>query len=177
VSAERRARIHYRRLPADERVYDQRIVHEREDVIVTLSQPMALDAPMLIEGQVALERGSLALWFTFPGRWHDIGRFHRADGTPTGIYANILTPPLVEGPVWHTTDLFLDVWIPARGGVMLLDEDELAGALEHGHIDVELARSAREEARRLVALAEACEWPPAVVSEWTLERALREVEG
>ena len=65
----------------------------------------------LREAEVALERGSDAVWFTFPGLWHDIGRFHRSDGTFTGIYANILTPPLIQPDgVWHTTDLFLDLW-------------------------------------------------------------------
>jgi predicted RNA-binding protein associated with RNAse of E/G family len=172
VSAERRARIHYRRLPDSERIYDQRIVLERDDVIVTLSEPLTLDAPMLIEGTPALERGSRALWFTFPGCWHDVGRFHRADGTFTGIYANILTPPHIEGADWYTTDLFLDVWLPAGGAVMLLDEDELAEAISLGHIEVGLARSAREEADRLLGLAARGDWPPRVVREWTLERAL-----
>jgi len=172
VSAERRARIHYRRLPANERIFDQRILMERDDVIVTLSEPLTLDEPMLIEGSPALEHGSRALWFTFPGRWHDVGRFHRADGTFTGIYANILTPPRIEGADWYTTDLFLDVWSPAAGGVVLLDEDELAEALARGHIDSSLARSARAEADRLLGLAARGDWPPAVVREWTLERAL-----
>ena len=172
MSAERRARIHYRRLPDNERIFDQRIVLERDDVIVTLSEPLTLDEPMLIEGMPALERGSHALWFTFPGRWHDVGRFHLADGTFTGIYANILTPPLIEDADWYTTDLFLDVWLPAGGGVLLLDEDEMAEAIARGHLERDLAQSARAEADRLLELASRGDWPPPVVREWTLERAL-----
>lgn len=177
MSAERRARIHYRRLPDNERIFDQHIVLERSDVIVTLSEPLVLDEPMLIGGNVGLEHGSRALWFTFPGCWHDIGRFHRADGTFTGIYANILTPPRIEGADWYTTDLFLDVWLPAQGGVMLLDEDELVEAMARGHIEADLAESARAEAERLLALVERGVWPPPVVGEWTLERALRTAEA
>jgi len=172
VSATRRVRIHYQRLPDNERIFDQRVVLERDDVVVTVSDPGAIRAPVLIEGRPVLEPGSRAVWFTFPGRWHDIGRFHLADGTFTGIYANILTPPLIEGTTWHTTDLFLDVWLPPAGPVTLLDEDELAEALALGHIDEVTARRAHEEAARLLDLAAAGRWPPPIVNEWTLERIL-----
>ena len=168
-----RVRIHYRRLPDRERVYDQRVVLEREDVVVTLSQPLDLAEPMCTDGVVMLEARSLALWFTFPGKWHDIGLFHRADATFTGLYTNILTPPEMAGDVWHTTDLFLDLWWPAGGEVVLLDEDELAEALGNGHISQDLAEHARDEADRLLRLARQGSWPPRIVSEWTLERALK----
>ena len=167
-------RIHYRRLPEDDRIFDQRVVLTRDDVIVTLSSRLELPEPMSTGGRVMLENGSLALWFTFPGEWHDIGLFHLADGTPTGLYANILTPPQIDGDVWHTTDLFLDLWWPTDGEVELLDEDELEEALQKGAIERDTARHAREEADRLLALASAGAWPPPVVREWTLQRALEE---
>ena len=62
-----RVRIHYHRIPDRERIYDQRVVLERDDVILTLSDPLELDAPMMHDGRVMLEASSLALWFTFPG--------------------------------------------------------------------------------------------------------------
>ena len=170
-----RVAIHYRRPPDRLRIYDQRIVLEREDVIVTLSEPLELEEPMTLDGDVMLEDGSLAVWFTFPGLWHDIGRFHRADGTYSGLYANILTPPVIDGPIWHTTDLYLDVWWPAEGPVRLLDEDELEDALAARHVDVSTADRARSEAGRILALVREGAWPPPVVSEWTLERALERV--
>ena len=104
----RRVRIHYRRLPDREQVFEQRVVLDRGDVVVTLTDPMEIEAPMLIAGETVLEPGSRVVWFTFPGRWYDVGRFHRADGTFTGIYGNVLTPPRILGNVWYTTDLFLD---------------------------------------------------------------------
>lgn len=177
MSAAGRVRIHYRRLPDHEQVFDQRVVLERDDVIVTLSEPVALTKPMTFDGRVMLEDGSLALWFTFPGAWHDIGLFHRADGAYTGLYANILTPPEIDGRVWHTTDLFLDLWRPADGALHLLDEHELDEALARGHIDEEHAGRARAEAERLLGLAQTGAWPPSVVSEWTLERALGRVDA
>ncbi len=175
MSAARRARIHYRRLPDDERIFDQPIVLEREDVIVTLTDPLVIDRSPPEGAGPMLETGSRVLWFTFPGRWHDVGRFHAPDGTFRGYYTNILTPPLMDGSSWHTTDLFLDMWCPAAGGAMLLDEDEMAEALAHGDIDPDLANVAREEADRLLALATRGDWPPPIVLEWTLERALRTV--
>ena len=168
-----RVRIHYRRISGQERIYDQRVVLELDDVIITLSDPLELEAPMIRDGRVMLEAGSLALWFTFPGAWHDIGRFHRADGSFSGMYANILTPPSIEGSVWYTTDLFLDVWWPSDGDVVLLDEDEFDEAYERGQIDAETARRAREEADRLLEAARTGEWPPRVVEEWPLQRALQ----
>jgi len=143
---------------------------------VTLSEPLELQSPMEFEGTTMLEPGSLAVWFTFPGLWHDIGRFHRADGQLTGIYANVLTPVRIEGRVWHTTDLYLDVWQPVGGSDRILDEDELEEALSAGHIDGNTADRAREEAARLVRLSQEGVWPPPVVHEWTLERTQATLE-
>jgi predicted RNA-binding protein associated with RNAse of E/G family len=169
--------IHYRRLPERLRIYKQRVVVERADVVVTLSQPIEIDSPMVVDGNVMLEPGSLVVWFTFPDAWHDIGRFHRADGSFSGIYANILTPPVLTGRVWHTTDLFLDVWWPEGGRPTLLDEDEFEEAVTLRYMDGETAREARREAERLLGLAAERNWPPSVVEEWTLERALLELGG
>ena len=177
MSTGRRVLIHYKRLPDHERVFDQRVVLDREDVVVTLSEPLDLAAPMMVNDEVMLEDGSLALWFTFPGAWHDIGLFHREDGAFTGLYANVLTPPEMDRETWHTTDLFLDVWWPDGGAAQLLDEDELADALARGHIDAETATRAQEEAERLLRLAQSGAWPPPIVREWTLARALASFES
>jgi uncharacterized protein len=177
VSESPRVAIHYRRLPDGLRIYDQRIVIERDDVVITLSEPMQLSSPMIADGDVMLEGGSLAVWFTFPGAWHDIGRFHRADGTFTGLYANVITPPVMDGRVWYTTDLFLDLWWPREGGAVLLDEDEFEEALRERHLDPDIARRARDEADRIMAGAAAGAWPPPIVEEWTLERSLRRLDG
>jgi predicted RNA-binding protein associated with RNAse of E/G family len=167
-----RVRIHYRRIPDREQIFDQRVVLERDDVIVTLTDPMQIDSPMLIDGAPALEAGSRVVWFTFPECWHDVGRFHLADGSFTGCYGNVLTPPRILGSTWYTTDLFLDVWLPANGPPKLLDERELEEAEARSHIDEGLAGRARDEAHMLLARARSGDWPPPVVREWTLERAL-----
>lgn len=170
-------RIHYHRPPDRTQVFVQRLIHDGPGVKISFAEGIELDAPMLIDGEVVLERGSDVVWFTFPGAWHDIGRFHRRDGTLTGIYANILTPCVFEpGGEWHTTDLFLDLWIPATaaGGEAavprLLDAEELAEAERHGWISRATGARARREAERLLEGALAGFWPPPAVAEWTRER-------
>lgn len=165
-----RVRIHYRRPPDREQIFDQAVVFEDAGVIVTLAEAIEFEPPMRIDGEVALETGSSVVWFTFPGSWHDVGRFHRADGTFTGFYANVLTPVDIDGRVWHTTDLYLDVWLSAQGEVLLLDEDEFDEAVGRELIDPATAERARAEAASLVASAHAGSWPPEVVREWTLAR-------
>lgn len=169
-------RINYRRPPNRLQVFEQTMVHDGEDVKVTLAEAPTSRAPMRIEGQIVLEPGSEVVWFTFPDAWHDVGRFHRADGTFTGLYANILTPPALDGTEWDTTDLFLDVWLSPQGDVLLLDEEELDEALGREWLDALTAARAREEGRRLVREAAEGVWPPRVVHEWTLDRC-REVLG
>ena len=164
--------IHYLRPPDREQIFTQHLIHEEEGVKVTYAQDLRLEAPMRIAGAVVLETGSEAIWFTFPGAWHDIGLFHRADGSFTGTYANILTPCVFEeGGVWRTTDLFLDLWIDATGDLVRLDDDELEEAEVKGWVDPDTAQRAREEATTLATQAAAGRWPPEVVGRWTLARA------
>jgi hypothetical protein len=175
VSPDRRVDIHYRRPPDRVQVFHQRLVLDRDDVKITLAESMEAPAPMRIEGTVAMEAGSDLVWFTFPELWHDIGRFHRADGTFTGYYANVLTPPEIEGSTWGTTDLYLDVWLTPGASPVLLDEDEFDLAVGKEWIDGDTARRALEEATHIMEQARAGTWPPPVVREWTLERVREEL--
>ncbi len=149
-------------------------MHEAPEVVVTLLERAGVSGPMRVDGRVVLDAESPIVWFTFPGAWHDIGRFHDGAGRFTGYYANVLTPVRFEdGRSWSTTDLYLDVWRGADGSVRLLDEDELDEALTAGDLDPVLGDRARAEAARLVAAATAGDWPPRVTREWTLERCRR----
>lgn len=126
----------------------------------------------MIAGRTVLEPGAPIVWFTFPGAWHDIGRFHLADGRFTGVYANILAPVrFIDANTWETTDLFLDIWADETGAISVLDVDELSDAVITGWVDEASAARGRREAADIVVRAERGEWPPAIVSEWTLERA------
>ena len=164
--------IHYLRPPDREQIFTQHLIWEDADVKITFSTDLSFEPPFRIDGDVVLETGSEVVWFTFPGAWHDVGLFHRADGTFTGTYANILTPcAFEEGGTWRTTDLFLDVWRDPRGQVQILDEKELEEAEARGWVTEEVARRAQAEALALKQQAETGRWPPHVVREWTLARA------
>ena len=170
-------RIHYRRLPDREQLFRQIVVDDAGEYVVTLLSAARLSRPVTVDGRVVLEPGAPIVWFTYRGLWHDIGRFHRADGTFTGIYANVLTPVEMEGARWETTDLCLDVWQGADGRVEVLDEEELREAERQGWGDDETSLRARDEAARLAREARAGEWPPAHVHAWTLERAREAVRA
>lgn len=164
-------RIHYLRPPDRQTVYVQQLVHHAPDVVVTYVERTPLARPLIVDGEVALEPGAPAVWFTFPGAWHDIGRFHRLDGTFTGFYANVITPvEFISDDSWRTTDLFLDVWKGRTGAPQLLDEDELEQAIRNGWVSGAQEAAARAEAERLLAAAAGAAWPPPPVREWTLER-------
>jgi len=164
-------RIHYRRLPDREDVYVQRVVARTDAGIVTFADRTRLSDPVVIGGVPTLEPGAPAIWFTFPGAWHDIGLFHLRDGTFTGTYANAITPVrFVDERTWETTDLFLDAWLDPDGHITLLDEDELERALASGAIDAERAGRARAEMEAVTAAARRGAWPPRLVRDWPLER-------
>ena len=169
--------IHYRRPPDRVEVFAQAVVEDDDDCVVTFLPSAKVKKPMRIGGRVVLEPGAPIVWFTYRGDvWHDVGRFHLADGTFTGVYANVLTPVRMDGDDWETTDLFLDVWMDAAGGVEILDRDEFDAALSAGWIDPSTAARALSEAERLAGDARRGVWPPAHVREWGVER-VRAVVG
>lgn len=164
--------IRYARPPGRVTVFHQQLVHRTADCIVTVLDHATVEKPVIVRDAIVLERGAPVVWFTFPGAWHDIGRFHTRHGDFTGFYANILTPVRFVSPKeWETTDLFLDVWLDGRG-TALLDQDELDAAVVNGAVSPGDAVRARTEAAALLEGAAAGIWPPPICHEWTLERAV-----
>lgn len=163
-------RIYYRRLPDRMQVFEQEVVADEGAYIVTFLSAASLPKPVRVGNRIVLEPGSPVVWFTYPGRGYDAGRFHRADGTFTGVYANLLTPVQIQGDTWHTTDLCLDVWAGADGTVEILDEDELAEAVQKGWIDTATGEATRAQADALAEEARNGSWPPQHIDYWTLER-------
>ncbi|CAN5820797.1 hypothetical protein BH23GEM6_BH23GEM6_08820 [soil metagenome] len=163
--------IRYRRIPDHERVFRQLLIAELDQCVVTLLEETRLERPVTARGKTILEPAASVVWFTYPGKWYDIGRFHLADGTFTGFYANILTPVIMDGNRWETTDLLLDVWLGADGQVEVLDQDEFGAAIQNGWLDVNTAERARSTAATLAARASVGSWPTAHVHEWTLDKA------
>lgn len=165
-------RIHYRRLPDREQVFEQAVLEDAGGHVVTWLDAAQLSRPVVAAGRVVLEPGAPVVWTTYRGDvWHDVGRFHLADGTFTGFYANVLTPVEMRGGRWDTTDLALDVWLGADGAVEVLDRDEFDEAVRRGWLDAATEARARAEADSLAAAAHAGAWPPEHVRAWDLARA------
>lgn len=165
--------IRYRRIGRPTEVYRQFVLESSPDAVVSLQPRTPIAKPLVVDGLTILEPRSPVIWFSFPGKWHDIGLFHRTNGAFTGFYGNILTPvEFVARRMWETTDLCLDVWMPRWGSVQLLDEDELDAAQHEGQIRRKLADRARSEARALVHACHAGTWPPPATADWSLVRAL-----
>lgn len=161
--------IVYRRPPDRIRSYRQELLRSEPDHRVTLLiRPPDAEELRVTEG-IVLEGGASLLWFTFPGRWHEVGAFHDREGRLLGWYTNVIRPPRLMDARWEIHDLFLDVWQEPGGAPRVLDEDELREALERGWIDGSEAARAREECARVADRARARRWPPATVRRTPLE--------
>jgi predicted RNA-binding protein associated with RNAse of E/G family len=164
-------RLRYHRPPDRTDVFVQELLYQDDDVVITYLASTPLKRPLVVGDEIALEAGAPAIWFTFPGLMHDIGRFHRADGTFTGLYSNIIEPVTFHSRLeWSCTDLFLDVWVGLDGEAHVLDRDELEQAIASGWITEETGTAALSEAERVLECYHAGTWPPAIVNEWPLLR-------
>lgn len=164
-------RIHYHRPDRGTTVFVERLVLDRPDVKVTLLADYP-GADAYAGDQLILSAGAPIVWFVFPDRCRDVGRFHLADGTFSGWYTNLRAPIRMEGVEWFCTDLFLDHWLPADGSPgQWLDEDELDAARRSGLLDK--AELAIVEAERATIRSElgAGRWPPAVARDLDLADA------
>jgi predicted RNA-binding protein associated with RNAse of E/G family len=163
-------RYEYRRAGKASTWYEEWLIVDRPDVKVLLLDRYDGHG-VQVEGADILDPGAPIVWCVFPGRWYDVGRFHRADGSFTGWYTNFCRPPVTHGARWMGDDLFLDLWQPAQGGHRWLDEDELDEAARGGFVDAATRARLASERRRIAQALSAGEWPPAVARNLTLTEA------
>lgn len=164
-----RVEVLFRRPPDGVERYDHELLHDGEEVKISLLQRSG-DAPALTVGAgTRIEGGASLLWFVFPGRGVEVGSFYDASGRHLGYYTNLIRRPDLEERRWEITDLFLDVWQPAGDGLEVLDRDELERAEERGWIAAGEAERVRRRTARIVEEARSGGWPPEPVRRWTLE--------
>lgn len=163
-------RYRYRRPGKPTTVYDQWLVLDRPDLKVLLQDAYQGDA-LTVGGTIVLERGAPIVWFVFPEKWHDVGRFHLADGTFTGWYTNLTTPIEMAGADWSAGDLFLDLWTPASGPSVWLDVDEFEAAFKAKRLDAATRRRALNERTMIDLQLASGDWPPAVARDIDLRQA------
>jgi predicted RNA-binding protein associated with RNAse of E/G family len=165
-------RYEYGRLGRDTVVYDQWLVVDRADVKVLLLKEHE-GRSVTAGGKIVLEPAAPVVWFVFPDAWHDVGRFHLADGTFTGWYTNMCTPVLMSNTKWSSTDLFLDHWQPVEGSGEWLDEDEYQSAVQSNLVDLPTRARVDDERREIEARLTAADWPPPFAKTVDLAETMR----
>ena len=158
----------YRRLPDSVKTFRQEILHDGPNCKFSLLILPEGSEPLNV-GEVQLEPGGAILWYLFPDRSYEVGGVYDPHGRLLGWYTNLLRLPEISEGRWELTDLFLDVWQPPDGPARLLDEEDLAAALETGAISREEARQVEAEAAAVLRSARAGRWPPTIVHRYPLE--------
>ena len=168
-------RIHYHRPDRGTTVFEEHLVLDRPEVKVTLLERYeGKDA--YADGRLILSAGAPVVWFVYPELHRDVGRFHLADGTFTGWYTNLRGAIRMDGPDWYCTDLFLDHWLPAGGGVgMWLDEDEFEAGVRADLVSPVAFDIAQAERAAVNAEVAAGHWPPPLAGALDLAQARRAV--
>ena len=81
----------YKRLPDRVNHFQQELLYEDEDVIVT-TQQIKPSNPIVIDDVTVLGDNFTAVWFVFANRWYDIGKVYNLDDQFTGYYCDIIQP-------------------------------------------------------------------------------------
>lgn len=160
--------IVYRRLPDNVKTFRQELLHDGPNCKFSLLIQPEGSEPLNVGG-IQLEAGGAILWYLFPDRSYEVGGVYDPHGRLLGWYTNLLRLPEISEGRWELTDLFLDVWQPPDGPAQLLDEEDLAAALETGAISREEARQVEAEAAAVLRAARAGRWPPTIVHRYPLE--------
>lgn len=76
-------------------------------------------------GYTIFKRGDRFIEMFYEDRWFNVfAIYDRDDGLLKGWYCNICRPAKISETTVRCDDLALDVWIPAHGEAIVLDEDE-----------------------------------------------------
>lgn len=157
----------YRRLPDRVSHFQQNLLYEDNEVIVT-SQQVKPSKAIVIDGVTVLGDNFTAIWFVFANRWYDIGKIYNLNNQLTGYYCDIIMPMNRTETHFEITDLFLDLWVSPDGRYQLHDEDEFEDAILHNWIRGDVAEQARNVLQHLITEIESSVFPPEIVFQWGL---------
>ena len=152
----------YKRLPDRVNYFQQELLYEDSEVIVT-SQRIKPSSPIVLNGETVLGDNFTAVWFVFTGLWYDIGKIYNLDNKWTGYYCDIMMPVKRSSDQFEIVDLFLDLWVSPDGSYEIQDEDEFETALEKGSIGTELAEKAQNALNDLIDEVTSGRFPPEFV--------------
>jgi predicted RNA-binding protein associated with RNAse of E/G family len=157
----------YKRPPNRVNHFQQRLLYEDKDVIIT-TQRVKPSNPIVIDGVTVLGDDFPVVWFVFADKWYDVGKVYNLQEQFTGYYCDIIMPMTRTETHFEITDLFLDVWISPDGDHHILDEDEFESAIKNNAIGPDLANQARNALQNLIAEVQSGNFPPEVLSHWEL---------
>ena len=152
----------YKRLPDRINYFQQQLLYEDDDVIVT-TQKIKPSAEIVQNGHTVLGENFTAIWFVFTGLWYDIGKIYNPNNEWTGYYCDIIKPVNRSTEKFEIVDLFLDLWVSPDGSYEIQDEDEFETALSEGSITPKLAKKARKELNDLIDDVTSGNFPPEFV--------------
>ena len=155
----------YKRLPDRVHYFEQNLLYEDNDVIIT-TQHIKPSSPIVIDGVTVLGDNYRAVWFVFANRWYDIGKIYNLDDQFTGYYCDIILPMKRTDTYFEITDLFLDLWVSPDGSYQVEDEDEFESAIARNWIQTDLANQAREALQDLIVEIESGVFPPEITNRW-----------
>lgn len=165
----------YRRPGKCTTTYDELLVLDRPDVKIMLQENYSGN-DVDIDDKRVLASGAPIVWYVFPDSWHDVGRFHLEDGSPTGWYTNLCQPVEFHNDTWIGNDLFLDLWQPVEGRALWLDEDEFGNAVKTGLLDNATRRRTLNERALIELRLEQGSWPPPVALDVDLDQVMNLLE-
>ena len=154
--------IMYRRPPHSARAFAGLLRNATANMLMIQSR-ISVEEPRRILGKIIADKGYLAIWFIFKGKWFDIGKFYDRSNNWLGYYCDIVKPvtSLLQGRRTSViTDLFLDLWIYPDNSYYVLDRDEFDEAIRTRLISRRLARKAESELQRIVRMVERNKFPP-----------------
>jgi len=154
--------IVYHRLPNNIREYPG-ILREESANMLTIESRLTTSKPTIAFGKIVADTGYSAIWFIFKNRWYDVGKFYDLSGKWLGYYCDIIQPvPKLLADKSRTvnlTDLYLDIWISPENKFLILDENELAIAVEKKHITHKMAERIKYQMNILIQTIRKGEFP------------------
>jgi len=159
IEPARKIHLRFIRLPNHVLNLHDDLVYRSKRVVVGRSEVTSAHS-VVFDNEVVLAPGFPIVYFELMGKWFTVGKIRNLQGTHTGYYCDIVTPPRLFDDGIELTDLFVDLWVSPDLRCKVLDEEELEDAFRKGWITEQLYSKAKMEVEKLVRLVRSGKFPP-----------------
>lgn len=150
----------------DEVVYEQELVQDADDLVISRFTFFDLKEPLVIGGKEVLANGYEAVMFEFFDPPLEIMKIRDMSGNFTGYYCNINTKPSRFEGGYEIVDLYMDVFVLPDLRYEILDKEEFETAVKKGWLSNEQVSLAKATVDRIIRDIEAGNFPPVVVRDY-----------